>query len=149
MRWNVRCFSLPSIHSRPQCSAGLYGWFTGALRIQVGLRNEGRDLCSGQSRYGTIQQMAVQKKMRKQMNSCKERPVGRSSSLISFTQSRVWPQWHERTNGWMEAQKMCWQRRNRANNVQWSRCFKSVTRAFLPPGFLTAVRIDSSICGRR
>lgn len=40
----------------------LYGSFTGALQIQAGLCNEGRDLCSGQSRGGTIQQMAVQKK---------------------------------------------------------------------------------------
>lgn len=52
---------IPSIHSRLQCSAVLYGWFIVALRIQVGLCNEGRDLRSGQSRCGTIQQMAVQK----------------------------------------------------------------------------------------
>lgn len=52
---------IPSIHSRPQCSAVPYGWFTGALPIQAGLCSEGRDPYSGQSCGGTTQQMAVQK----------------------------------------------------------------------------------------
>lgn len=37
----------------------LYGWLTGALPIQVGSCDQGRDLLSGQSCGGTIQQMAA------------------------------------------------------------------------------------------
>lgn len=152
MRWNVCRFSL--LPSTAGCSAQLC--CTDRLQVHSKFRRDSamKVVICALVKAAAEQFSRWQFKKKKKKNGGSEWTCAKSSqrggvhpSSLSH-RAEFGHDGHEQMDGW-KGRKACWRSINWANNVQSSRCFKSVTRAFLPPGFLTAVRTDSSICGKR